>query len=244
MSEVAEFLRSVEGNIERLKKDDALHELSRRWLEAVTPHKYSHNFTWMGRPIIQVPQDVMAMQEIVWKIRPDLIVETGVAHGGSLIFYASMLELIGEGEVVGIDIEIRPHNREEIEKHSMAKRIVLVQGSSVEKTTVDAVHALARNKKRVLVVLDSNHTHAHTLAELNAYSGLVKKGGYLVVFDTAIEDLPDELFGDRPWKKGDNPKTAVWEFLRRSDRFRIDKDIEAKLQITVAPDGYLLCVKD
>ncbi|HVW00182.1 MAG TPA: CmcI family methyltransferase, partial [Planctomycetaceae bacterium] len=167
------------------------------------------------------------------------------AHGGSLIYYASLLELLGgDGRVVGVDIDIRAHNRAEIDAHPMRKRIDLVQGSSIDPATADQVKALAAGREPVLVILDSNHTHAHVLEELKLYSPLVKKGSYLVVFDTIIEDMPEDFFTDRPWGKGDNPKTAVWEFLKQNDRFEIDSDIEHKLLLTVAPDGWLRCIKD
>jgi cephalosporin hydroxylase len=185
------------------------------------------------------------MQEIIWEVRPDLIVETGIAHGGSLIFYASMLELLGgDGRVLGIDIDIREHNRMEIEKHPMSKRITMIEGSSVDAGVVQNVHTAAQGKKRVLVSLDSLHTHDHVLRELEAYSSLVTKGSYCVVFDTIVEDLPDEYSKDRPWGKGNNPKTAVWEFLKTNNRFAIDKQMENKLLITVAPGGYLRCIAE
>jgi cephalosporin hydroxylase len=184
------------------------------------------------------------MQEIVWRVRPRLIIETGIAHGGSLIFYSSLLELLGEdGRVVGIDIDIRAHNRVEIEKHPLFKRITLIEGSSVAESTVAAVRQIASGRYPVLVVLDSNHTHDHVLQELRLYSPLVTKGSYLVVFDTVIEDMPAHAFPDRPWGIGNNPKTAVHEFLRTNDRFVMDKDIDTKLLLTVAPDGYLRCVE-
>jgi cephalosporin hydroxylase len=183
------------------------------------------------------------MQEIIWKIKPDLIIETGIAHGGSLIFYASMLELLGgNGQVVGIDIDIRKHNRVEIEKHPMFKRITMIEGSSTEEKIVEEVRRLAEGKK-VLVCLDSNHTHEHVLCELELYAPLVSVGNYCVVFDTIIEDMPAGSFSDRPWDKGKNPKTAVYEFLKNNDYFEIDKNIENKLLITVAPDGYLRRIK-
>jgi cephalosporin hydroxylase len=188
---------------------------------------------------------MFAMQEIIWQVQPDLIIETGIAHGGSLIFYASMLELIGgDGCVLGIDIDIRPHNRIEIEKHRMFKRITMLQGSSVDEELVTRVYEFTKSRKKVLVALDSNHTHEHVLRELKFYSPLVTKGSYLVVFDTIIEDMPEDFFPDKPWGRGNNPKTAVHEFLRTNKRFVIDKEIENKLLITVAPDGYLKCVGD
>jgi len=188
---------------------------------------------------------MIVLQEIIWQVKPDLIIETGIAHGGSLIFSASMLELLGNnGQVLGIDIDIREHNRVEIEKHPMFKRITMIQGSSIDKSVVQQVYNFAKDKKQVLVALDSNHTHEHVLRELQLYSPLVTKGSYLVVFDTIIEDMPEDFFLDRPWGKGNNPKTAVWDFLKSNDRFEIDKEIENKLLITVAPDGYLKCVSD
>lgn len=245
MNETTRFQAEVANNIQNLHDDLDVQALSRIWLREIAPYKYAYNFTWMGRPIIQFPQDMLAMQEIIWNLKPDLIIETGIAHGGSLIFHASMLELVGEdADVLGIDIDIREHNRIEIEKHPMFKRITLMEGSSVDDETVQKVFDFAKNKQRVLVILDSNHTHEHVLKELEIYSQLVTKDSYLIVFDTLVEDMPDSLSGDRPWGKGNNPKTAVWEFLKNNDRFEIDKKLESKLLITVAPDGYLKCIKD
>ena len=199
MSEVAKFFAEVQKNIESLDKDSSIHGLSNIWLREVIRYKYTYNFTWMGLPIIQLPQDVFAMQEIILRVKPDLIIETGIAHGGSLIFSSSMLELIGgEGQVLGIDVDIRPHNRVEIEKHPMFKRITMIEGSSIDKEIVKQVYNFAQDKRRVLVVLDSNHTHDHVLKELELYSPLVTKDSYLVVFDTAVEDMPEDFFPDRP----------------------------------------------
>jgi len=231
--------------IASMAADPTVHSAASNFFDKACSYRYSYNFSWMGRPIIQFPQDMMAMQEIIWQVKPDLIVETGIAHGGSLIFYASMLELVGDdGFVLGIDIDIRQHNKEAIEKHPMSKRIRMIQGSSIDNGIAERVYEVAADKKRVLVVLDSNHTHEHVLQELKLYSGLVTKNSYLVVFDTVIEDMPADSFPDRPWGKGDNPKTAVWEFLEGSERFEIDAEIHNKLAITVAPDGYLRCIKD
>ena len=225
--------------------NDELASTANRLLVKSFEYNYSYNFTWLGRPIIQFPQDIVAMQEILWRVQPDLVVETGVAHGGSLIFHASILELIGgEGRVVGIDIDIRDHNRAEIERHPLSRRITLLEGSSTEQRLVDEVRAMAKNCRRVVVALDSNHTHEHVLRELELYSPLVKQGSYLVVFDTVVDDMPEDCFPDRPWGAGNNPKTAVHEYLKTSDRFVIDEEYNAKLLLTVAPDGYLRCVKD
>ncbi len=239
------FEKEKQESIKNLARSVDLKSLSNKWIADVSVYKYSYNFSWMGRPIIQFPQDIIAMQEIVWSVKPDLIIETGIAHGGSIIFYASLLELIGkDGQVLGIDIDIREHNRVEIENHPMFKRITMMEGSSIDEGIVKKVYEFAKGKKRILVVLDSNHTHEHVLKELELYSPLVTKGSYLVVFDTVVEDMPEGFFPDRPWGKGNNPKTAVWEFLKTNDRFEIDKEIEGKLLITVAPDGYLKCVKE
>jgi len=231
--------------IKKMAEDQKAIELGRLFIEKTAKYRYSYNFTWLGSSIIQFPQDIIAMQEIIWRVKPDLIIETGIAHGGSLIFYASMLELLGSnGEVLGIDIDIRKHNRKEIENHLMFKRITMIEGSSIDKCIARQVWDFAKEKKKVLVVLDSNHTHEHVLKELKLYSPLVAKDSYLIVFDTIIEDMPEDSFLDRPWGKGNNPKTAVWEFLKINDRFKVDKAIENKLLITVAPDGYLKCIKE
>jgi cephalosporin hydroxylase len=234
-----ERLERVKANAENENMVNAANDFMR---ESTNP-KYSYNFSWMGRPIIQYPQDMIAMQEIIWDVRPDLIIEAGIAHGGSLIFYASILELIGKGSILGIDIDIRKHNRAAIEAHSMFKRIAMIEGSSVSEDVIMRVRQFTKNKETVLVVLDSNHTYEHVLAELQAYAPLVSKGSYCVVFDTIIDDLPDDMFPDRPWGKGNNPKTAVREYLKSHKEFEIDKTIQNKLLITVAPDGYLKRVR-
>lgn len=245
MSEVAKFFAEVADNITLQGEDADLLGISRIWMRMATEYKYAHNFTWLGRPIIQLPQDIVALQEIIWQIQPTLIVETGVAHGGSLIFHASMLQLLNNGgHVVGVDIDIRSHNRREIENHPMFGMITLIEGSSVADEVVRQVHEIAQDHEQTLVLLDSNHTHQHVLAELNAYHDLVNAGSYLIVYDTAIEDLPEQCFPDRPWGPGNSPKSAAFEFLEGNDRFEIDKSIDHKLQLTVAPDGYLKCVKD
>lgn len=202
--------------------------------------QYSYNFSWMGRPIIQYPQDMIAMQELIWEIKPDLIIETGIAHGGSLIYYASLLELIGKGEVLGIDIDIRAHNKAEIEKHPMFKRIKMIEGSAIDLSIIEEVKQHAIGKEVVMVCLDSNHTHEHVLAELHLYNQFVTKDSYLVVFDTIVEDLPKDYFSQkRPWGVGNNPKTAVWEFLKANKNFEINQNIDNKLLISVAPQGYI-----
>ncbi len=238
------FEREVQNRIASNAEDETLKANAQAFTRISIPPKYSYNFVWLGRPIIQYPQDIMAMQEIIWQVKPDLIIETGIAHGGSLIFSASMLELAGgDGRVLGIDIDIREHNRVEIEKHPMYKRIDMLEGSSIDEKIAEQVYDFAEGKKRIMVFLDSMHTHDHVLREMQLYSPLVSKGSYMVVFDTIIEDMPDDFFPDRPWGKGNNPKTAVYEYLKSTDRFEIDKEMECKLLITVSPDGFLKCVK-
>jgi cephalosporin hydroxylase len=205
--------------------------------------RYSYNFSWMGRPIIQYPQDMIAMQELIWEIKPDLIIETGIAHGGSLIYYASILELIGKGEILGIDIDIREHNKKAIEEHPMFKRISMIQGSAIDPIIIEMVKENVKDKKTIMVLLDSNHTHEHVLEELRLYNQFVTINSYLVVFDTIVEDLPKGIYDDRPWDVGKNPKTAVWEFLKTNSDFEIDHSIDDKLLISVAPQGYLKKIK-
>ena len=244
MDPIEKFQQEVNDNLRRLQNDRDVQALSRIWMREIASYRYSYNFTWLGRPVIQYPQDLFALQEIIWCTRPEVIIETGIAHGGSLIFHASMLELLGAGCVVGVDIDIRAHNRLAIEQHPLAHRIQLIQGSSIDPATVQRVYEAVGQSTRAMVILDSNHTHDHVLAELQAYSPLVHAGSYLVVLDTLIEDLPAELSSDRPWGPGNNPKTAVQAFLRTTDRFEVDSHIDAKLLISVGPSGYLRCTRD
>ncbi len=239
-----DFEKEVRENIEKQGEDRSLRRDSVDWMVRSAKYKYSYNFRWLGRPIIQFPQDIVALQEIIWAVRPGAIVETGIAHGGSLILSASILELIGgDGVVVGVDIDIKAHNRQAILAHPMAKRIELIEGSSIDMRVVEQVRKRVEGKAPVMVFLDSNHSHQHVLEELRRYSGMVSKDSYIIVFDTLIEDVPEELFADRAWGKGNNPKTAVESFLAESDRFRLDRTIEDKLLITVAPGGFLRCVR-
>lgn len=229
--ERAELINSYGSNEELKAAAQRFNEVSNR-------DRYSYNFSWMGRPIIQYPQDMVKMQELIWSIQPDILIETGIAHGGSLIYYASIMELIGKGEVLGIDIDIREHNRREIEAHPMAKRIKMIQGSAVDESIAQQVREAAAGKQTVMVCLDSNHTHEHVLRELELYAPLTTVGSYCVVFDTIVEDMPAKMY-DRPWDVGDNPKTAVREYIKQHPEFEIDKQIDNQLLISVAPDGYL-----
>jgi len=243
------FDQEVDDRIRANGANAPLADASRAFTTASALAKYSYNFSWLGRPIIQYPQDIVAMQELIWQVQPDLIIETGIAHGGSLVFSASMLELNAacggpaDAEVVGVDIDIRAHNRAAIEAHPMSKRITMIQGSSVAPEIVAQVRAKARGKQRVLVSLDSNHTHDHVLAELQAYAPMTSVGSYCIVFDTVVEDLPADMFPDRPWGPGNNPKTAVWDYLKQHPEFEIDQRVDHKLLVSVAPSGYLKRVR-
>lgn len=242
IDKIKEFAEERKSDSSRMAEDKMVAELGIDFIMKTLKYKYSYNYSWLGRPVIQLPEDMLIMGEVIWSVKPDLIVETGIAHGGSLIFHASMLELIGgDRSVLGVDIDIREHNRVEIEKHHMYKRISMIEGSSIDEKVVGEVFDVAKNRERVLVVLDSNHTHEHVLEELNLYSPLVQKGGYIIVLDTVIEDLPGDSFPDRPWGKGNNPKTAVMEFISKTDRFEVDREIDNKLVITSAPMGFLKC---
>jgi cephalosporin hydroxylase len=254
-----DFAQEVRQRIAAMPANAPLQASTRRFVLDSFSAQYSYNFSWMGRPIIQYPQDMVAMQDLIWHLRPDLIIETGIAHGGSLILSASMLALLdmcdaiesgttldprqSTRKVLGVDIDIRAHNRAAIEAHPMASRIQMIQGSSIAPEVVAQVQAIAQPYARVLVCLDSNHTHAHVRAELEAYAPLVTPGSYCVVFDTVVEDMPAAMFPDRPWGPGDNPKTAVWDYLKTHPEFEIDRSIPDKLLITVAPDGYLRRVR-
>jgi len=244
MNAIDQFNADKKANIKSLGESAELRKLGLDFVEKTSKEKYSYNFTWMGRPIIAFPQDMIAMQELIWEVKPDLIIETGVAHGGSIVYYASLLELIGnDGLVVGIDIEIRPHNRELIEAHPMMKRIQLIEGSSTSDEVIQKIRKIASTRKVVMVCLDSHHTHSHVLEELKLYAPLTSLNSYCVVFDTVVEDMPEYTHTGRPWGKGDNPKTAVRAYLESHDEFMIDTSIENKLLITVAPGGFLKRIK-
>lgn len=260
MNPVEQFEQERHARIAGYGQDERFRSLSRDWLEASMARQYVYNFDWLGRHIIQYPQDMVAMQELVWRVRPDCIIETGIAHGGSLVLSASLLALLdmcdaieagttldprqSRRKVVGIDIDIRARNRAAIEAHPMASRIQMIQGSSIASDVIAKVHAIAQGYERVMVCLDSMHTHGHVLAELDAYAPLVTTGSYCVVFDTFVEDMPPRFFADRPWDVGNNPKTAVHQWLSNHPDFEIDHTMEDKLQVTVAPDGFLRRIRN
>lgn len=255
MDPVKQFAEERLARLEAYQKDAEFRQLSQTWLEASMRKKYVYNFDWLGRPIIQYPQDMWAVQELIWQVKPDLVIETGIAHGGSLILSASILAMLDycdamaagttldprqtQRKVIGIDIDIRPHNRAALEAHPLRPMLHLVEGSSIAPETVAAVKAASAGHKTVMVFLDSMHTHAHVLAELEAYAPMVSEGSYCVVFDSFVEDMPADLFPDRPWSPGDNPMTAMREYLKLHPEFVIDKSIEGRLMVTVAAQGFL-----
>jgi cephalosporin hydroxylase len=267
MDPISKFEEECRLEIKRQGENKAFAELTRKWFDVANALKYSYHFRALDRPIIQYPQDIVAVQELIWDVKPDLIIETGIAHGGSLILSASVLALIDYCEavesdhplvpsaskrrVLGIDIDIRDHNRAAIEAHPLAHKIDMIMGSSIDPAVVDQVRDRAKGFEKVMIFLDSNHTHDHVLAELEAYAPLTSKGSYCVAFDTVIEDLPATDFADRPWSVGNNPKTAVWEYMSRLENegrkaadggqlmFEIDRTIDNKIMVTVAPEGYL-----
>ena len=239
-----EKIANERKTVDAMAADRDLKAIRLSLYEYFIKYKYSYNFNWYGRPIIQYPDDIMALQQILFALQPDLIVETGVAHGGSLIFYASLCQLMGKGEILGIDVDIRAHNREAIEAHPMQGRITLLNASSTSEEAVSKAKDMAKGKDKVMVVLDSNHTHEHVLEELRLYSGLVGKGSYLIVCDTAIEYCEEKNWEGRPWGKGNNPKTALDVFLKENDRFAVDEDLEKTLLFTASPGGYLNCLRN
>lgn len=244
MDPIEEFKQERSKAIEKMSQDEELKRKSLDWMLHADKYKYTYNYSWLGRPIIKYPNDIVFTQEIIWDVKPDLIIETGIAHGGSIIFSASMLELIGgDGQVVAVDIDIREHNRKEIEKHPMYKRITMFKGSSISEALVNKIREIAKTKKRVMVFLDSNHTHEHVLKELELYAPLVSVGSYIILPDTFIEYFPKGYFSDRPWDVGNNPMTAIKEFLSKNDNFIIDKEREKKLMITEGLNGYLKRIK-
>ena len=239
-----EFAKERKENIKRLGSDKHLKAIASAFMGQTTKDRYPYNFDWLGRPIIQYPEDIVAIQELIWRVKPDLIIETGIARGGSLILSASILELIGgKGKVLGIDVDIREHNRRSIESHRMFKRITMIEGSSTDPRILQSVKKFTRSKKKTLVFLDSNHSHAHVLRELELYSPFVSKGSYIVAFDTVAEFLQKGIIKNRPWGKGNSSWTAVKTFLHTHPDFIPDKEIENKLVVTVAPGGFLRRVR-
>lgn len=248
MDDTKQFEDEVATRLDEYTKDSELIKSISKASYEMTRVKYSYNFNWLGRPIFQNPPDMVVYQEIMWNYKPDLIIETGIARGGSLIYFASMMVLletcgvIENGEVLGIDIDIREHNKKAILGHPLSKKITMFEGSSISEEMVTKVKEFAKNKKKIMIILDSNHTHEHVLEELRAYAELVNIGGYCIVCDTGIENS-EGLTEDRPWGKGNSPMSALFEYLRENNNFEIDKLYETKSQITCAPNGFLKRIK-
>lgn len=259
MTPLEQYRQDLAERVAIYRDDAPLRAASRAFFEQIGIGRanYVYNFFWLGVPIIQIPQDLQAMQEIIWDVKPDLIIETGIAWGGSLMFSASMIaileacEEISSGRVIGIDVDIRPHNKKNITDHPLSKKITMLEGSSVDDAIVSKVRAMAQQHKRVMVFLDSNHTHDHVLAELEAYAPMVSKGSYCMVGDTIIDDAPETMTSERPWGKGNSPKSALREYLRRVQSegrqslydepmaWEIDHFLEDKIVLTGSPEGYL-----
>lgn len=245
------FKSECSAEVIAMGENAELLSVTKDWIEAATKAKYTYHFEWLGRPIIQLPQDMIALQEIVWETKPTIIIETGIAHGGSLILSASLLALLdlvdlekgilteNTRKVIGIDVDIRAHNRVAIENHPLASRIQLIQASSTDPSLISQIKGLIRPNDKVMVILDSDHTEEHVLSELRSYSDLVSPGCYLIVFDTIVEFLDSKTFSNRDWGVGNNPWTATQIFLESDSRFRNNLQIENKLQLTVAPGGFL-----
>jgi len=239
------FFDERTADIERMGADQELRQKSIDWMIHADQYKYTYNYTWMGRPIIKFPNDMVIQQELMWELKPDLVIETGIAHGGSIIFTASMMEMMGiGGEVVGIDVDIRPHNQTEIEAHPMMKRITMYEGDSVSDLIVEKVKAHTKGKKCVMVILDSLHSHDHVYKELLAYAPMTTLGSYCILPDTFIEFFPKGYYSEsRPWDVGDNPYTAMQQYISETDMFEIDAARTSKAMITETMDGYLKRVK-
>ncbi len=236
-----EFLQERSRLIENMAADPEATAANLELLTVSDRHGYSYMWDWLGAPIIQMPADIVAMQEIVWRTRPDVIVETGVARGGSAILHSSLLHLLGNnGFVVAVDIDIRPHNRDTIESHPLGGSVRLLEGSSVDEDLLEKIQAMLPAGARVMVVLDSDHTHSHVLQELDAYSRFVTAGMYMVVADTFVEELPEQLHRPRAWGLGDNPCTAVDEFLGKTSEFKLDTSLAKKMLMSSSTAGYLM----
>ncbi len=230
-------------NAASLEKDQDLQRLALELIEKSDKHFHAYQWTWMGLPIIQSTEDIICAQELVWSVKPDVIIETGIAWGGSIILYASLLQLIGKGKIIGIDVALPQKNIDKIMGYPFSDRIELIQGSSVDEQVVAQAARHIKAGQSVMVMLDSNHTHEHVLKELELYSPYVTKDSYIIVSDTVVEDIPAQSHRSRSWGPGDNPKTAVNSFLKTTDRFILDPYYNAKTLITFDKGGYLKCVK-
>jgi cephalosporin hydroxylase len=239
-----EFLRINERSAREMSMDQALQRKALEVLAEADRHRWIHQASWFGEPVLNLPQDMFAIQDIIWRTRPEFIVEVGVAWGGGMLFEATLLEILGGEKVIGIDIFIPPDLRERLAGHGrLSDRLVLIEGSSTAADTLAEVERLLVGSRKVLVILDSYHTHDHVLSELRAYAPFVGKGQYLVCADTVVERIPAQDHRARPWRPGNNPATAVRQFLGETDRFAVDAQIDQRLLFSCHPGGYLHAVK-
>jgi cephalosporin hydroxylase len=242
----AEFEAERRASALALGADGGVFEKGLDAFVAADAYRYTYLWSWMGVPIIQVPADIVATQEVIWSAKPDVIIETGVARGGSLIFSAAMLTLLGRGKVIGVDIDVRAHNRDTIERHPMASRITLIEGSSIAAETLEAVRAAIPEGAAVMVCLDSDHSRDHVLAELRAYGPLVTAGQYMIVSDTVLGCMTAEqtpTARSQVWLPGNEPLAAVAAYLAETDRFEADPEVNGKLIMSSSPGGYLRCLR-
>jgi len=240
-----EFEKLRQESAEEMAADQQLRQDALKVLVQADHYRWIHQTNWFGEPILNLPQDMFALQEIIYKTRPRFIIELGIAWGGSLLFYSTLIEVLGGERIIGVDTYIPDDLRKLLSAYGkLSERLTLIHGSSIEQHTLRQVQSIIGNCREVMIVLDSFHTHDHVLKELRLYSPLVGKGLYLVCGDTVIEDIPEQKHRSRPWGSGNNPKTALGEFLKENDRFEIDRKLENKLLFTCNPGGYLVCTKD
>lgn len=240
-----EFSRIQRDAAVGMARDQDLLHAARDVLARADSHRWLHQNTWMGEPVLNLPQDMFALQDIIWRTRPEFIIEIGVAWGGGMLFHSTLLEVLGGGKVIGVDIFIPPDLRERLASHAtLSRRIELIEGSSIAPETVERVRSIVGASRRTLVVLDSHHTHDHVLAELRAYAPLVGRGCYLVAGDTIVEHIAAPAHRPRPWGPGNNPATAVKAFLSECPRFAVDQDLERRLLLSCHPGGYLVAAGD
>ena len=239
-----EFLQINEKSAHEMSLDKELQSKAMEVLAEADRHRWIHQTTWMGEPLLNLPQDMFALQEIIWRTRPEFIIEVGVAWGGGMLFEAAQLEILGGQKVIGIDIFIPPDLRQRLSSHGkLSERLVLIEGDSTSSDTLSQLKELLGGSKKILVILDSNHTHEHVLNELRTYAPLVGNGQYLICGDTIVEYMPPQDHVSRPWGPGNNPATAVKEFLSETDRFVVDDKIDQRLLLSCHPGGYLQAVK-
>ncbi len=234
-----QFNEEKKENIKKAYDNPELHKSALDFITKSDQHNYAYNWTWLDMPIIQMPEDIMLVQEIIWETKPDIIIETGIAWGGSVVLYASILELIGKGQVLAIDKVLPQHNIDAIMKYNFSSRIKLFEGSSIDESIVNAIRDIIKPTDKVMVLLDSNHTHAHVYEELKIWESFVTSGQYLVISDTIVEEIPEQTHRSRSWGHGDNPMTALNQFLSENNKFTRENDYNHKAICSFTRNGYL-----